>query len=625
MATKLRRLLLLSALVMLAAAVSAWVSGGWAIELAGVPLRVRRPLRVAVPGAVLLAVWAAWAGRHRREDGRAIVRLPWTSPGLLSVGLAAVVCLAGVTFGTFAASGSDPYGYISEADLLLEGRLRVPQDLASAPWPEPVWTLSPLGYRPATVPGTIVPTYPPGLPLLFAGARAAAGPCAPFYVVPLLGALLVWLTYRLGLRLVPAPLALASALLVAVSAPFVFQLMWPMSDVPVATLWLAAALFAVGADGRTDRRSGTPGDAALATRLAEGEHAGPYDVKELPARPLAAGLLASLAILVRPNLAPLAAVCLLAMAAAAGGGRQGAGGRGALRFLAGLLPGVILLAAINTHLYGAGWRLGYSSTDEFYSIGNMIPNLRRYGGWMIDANTPVVLLALAPLVAWARFLPSHAGWRILLTGMVAGVWLSYLPYFQFEDWWYLRFLLPAWPALAVLTVAALHGVLSRLLSGGRAEAASLAIVLVLAGVTFGRAKGLGALGLRAAEQRYVDVGQYVAVRTPPGSVVLSMQHSGSIRYYGRRTTIRYDLLEPEWLDRAIAFLEGQDRRPFILLEDWEVPAFRARFAGAAAGDLSWSPVAEWRNGKVLLFDATERSLDRSPERIPPARDRCAGR
>jgi len=600
--TTLRRVLLVSALVLLAAAVSGWVSGGWAIELAGVPLRLRRPLRVAVPGAVLLGAWAVWARRRWREDGRAVVRLPWTSPGRLSVALAATVCLAGASFGTFAASGSDPYGYVSEANLLLEGRLRVPQDLAGAPWPEPLWTLSPLGYRPATVPGAIVPTYPPGLPLLFAGARAAAGPCAPFYVVPLAGALLVWLTYRLGVRLLPSPLAPAPALLVAASPPFLFQLMWPMSDVPVAALWLAAALLAVGS----------------------GRQGGPY-VKEPQARPLAAGLVASLAILVRPNLAPLAAVFLLAMAVKAGDGTKGAGGRGPRWFVAGLVPGLVLLAALNAHLYGAWWRLGYSSTGEFYSIDNIIPNLRHYGGWMIDANTPVILLALAPLLAWAPFLPSHAGWRVVLTGLVAGVWLSYLPYFQFEDWWYLRFLLPAWPALALLTVAALHGVLTRLLGGGRAEAASLAIVLVLAAVTVGRAKDLGAFDLRAAEQRYVDVGQHIALRTPPGSVVLSMQHSGSARYYGERTTVRYDLLQPEWLDRAIAFLERQGRRPFILLEDWEVPAFRTRFAGAAAGDLSWSPVAEWRNGKVLLFDATDRTLDRSPERIPLTRGPCPAR
>jgi len=531
-----------------------------------------------------------------------------------------------VSFGTFAASGADPYGYLSEANLLLAGQLRSPQDLADAPWPEPLWTLSPLGYRPATVPGAIVPTYPPGLPLLFAGARAAGGPCAPFYVVPLAGALLVWLTYRMGRRLLPAPAALTAALLVAVSAPFLFQLMWPMSDVPVAALWLAAALLAVGTDGPNAGRAGIPFDSAPATRLGQGEQAGPHDLSELPAQPLAAGLVASLAILVRPNLAPLAGVCLLASIAKMESGRRGADAlRRALLFVVGLVPGVVALAALNTYLYGAWWRLGYSSTEEFYSIANIIPNLQRYGGWMIDANTPVILLALAPLVAWTRFLPSHARWRILLTGLVAGVWLSYLPYFQFDDWWYLRFLLPAWPALAVLTVATLHAMLRKVLSGERATVATLAVVLALACVTFARANALGAFDLRAAEQRYVDVGQHVAARTPPGSVVLSMQHSGSVRYYAGRTTVRYDLLEPEWLDRAVAFLEGRGRRPFILLEDWEVPVFRARFAGSATGQLGWSPAAEWRNGKVLLFDASDRTSDRSPERIPPARDGCAGR
>ena len=34
---------------------------------------------------------------------------------------------------------------------------------------------------------------------------------------------------------------------------------------------------------------------------------------------------------------------------------------------------------------------------------------------------------------------------------------------------------------------------------------------------------------------------------------LTLQHSGSVRYYGHRVSLRYDLLRPEWLDRALQF------------------------------------------------------------------------
>jgi len=596
--TRLRLLLLIAALVLFVVALLVWVGGGWTVEFGGVRLRVRRPIRVGGQGALLLAAWAAWARRRWREDAQVLARLPRPSPGGLAGVLSAAVFVAGVGFGTFVAGGADSYGYLSEADLLLQGRLRVPQELADAPWPDPIWTLSPLGYRPATVPGAIVPTYPPGLALLFAGARRVGGACAPYYVVPLAGALLVWLTYRLGARLLVPPLALAAALLLAASPSFLFQLVWPMSDVPAATLWLAAALLIAGPVGGAGRETRPAG--------------------ALP-RPLGAGLVASLAILVRPNLAPLAAVCLAALLVKEDGGRRGAGAiRRAALFVAGLLPGTAVLAALNGHLYGAWWRSGYGSTDSLYAVANILPNLRRYTAWTMEANTPVIFLGIVPLVAWAPFLPTRTRWRLLLTGLVAGVWLSYLPYYKFDDWWYLRFLLPAWPALAVLTVAVFHGGLARLLPGHVARNVVLVIALVLAGITFDRAKAFGAFDLHPGEQRYVDAGTYVGAHTPPGSVVLSMQHSGSVRYYGGRTTVRYDLLEPEWLDRAIAFLERKGRAPFVLLEDWEVPLFQARFKNTAAGTLDWSPVAEWQNGKVLLFDASARTLYRRPDRIPPA-------
>lgn len=267
----------------------------------------------------------------------------------------------------------------------------------------------------------------------------------------------------------------------------------------------------------------------------------------------------------------------------------------------------------------------YSSTEEFYSLANMLPNLRRYGGWTIEACTPAFLLGFLPPLAWNWFFPSRAAWRVLLTGVLAVVWLSYLPYFVFDDWWYLRFMLPAWPALSVLMVGAVYAVVRRLPGARAAEALTLLLVAALAVTTIGRARELGSFGLRAAEQRYIDAARYVAARTPAGSVVLGVQHSGSVRYYGARTTLRYDLLEPDWLDRAVAFLEGRGRRPYILLDDSEVPAFRARFAGSAIGALDWSPVAEWRNGKVLLFDAIARTSDRSPERIAAARGGCLPR
>jgi hypothetical protein len=94
-------------------------------------------------------------------------------------------------------------------------------------------------------------------------------------------------------------------------------------------------------------------------------------------------------------------------------------------------------------------------------------------------------------------------------------------------------------------------------------------------------------------------------------------HSGTIRYYAGRDTIRTDVLDPRWLDRAVAWLAGQGRHPYILVEDWEKPLFVARFAGSTAGRLETAPVLAWQSvhqpGSVWLYDP----LASAPSTVTP--------
>ena len=68
------------------------------------------------------------------------------------------------------------------------------------PWPHADYTFAPLGYRASLEGGGIAPTYAPGLPILMALLIYPFGECGPYLVVPLLGALLVWVTYKIGER-----------------------------------------------------------------------------------------------------------------------------------------------------------------------------------------------------------------------------------------------------------------------------------------------------------------------------------------------------------------------------------------------------------------------------------------
>jgi hypothetical protein len=98
----------------------------------------------------------------------------------------------------------------------------------------------------------------------------------------------------------------------------------------------------------------------------------------------------------------------------------------------------------------------------------------------------------------------------------------------------------------------------------------------------------------------------VARRLPQEAAVLSMQHSGSVRYYSGRATIRFDRIQPAKLDTTLTTLATSGYRPFILLEPWEVADFQKRFTGfSALAGLDWPPMALLRDSDIRIYDPAD--------------------
>ena len=415
--------------------------------------------------------------------------------------------------------------------------------------------------------------------------QAIAGFCGAFFVVPLCAALTVWLTYAIGRRVFDAPgVALWGAGLVATSPVFLYQIMNAMSDVPVTAAW------------------------ALALALT------------LSRRPLAAGLAMSAAIAIRPNLAPLAGV-LLAWTLLAERRERGlrAAVSACLRLAAGVAVSVVGVAAFNRVLYESAFTSGYGATSDLYGLRFFSTNVRQFSAWMAAVETPIVAAAALFFVAPGLLPPAKVAFaRLLLGGSLLVVLFSYLFYQPFDAWWYLRFLLPMWPVMMLLTAAALEATARRWLRPIY-PAAIAAAVLFCAwhGLRTGVQRHAFDLGID--ERRYVDMARFVAAHTEPGAVILSVQHSGSLRLYADRLTLRYDALDPLWLDRVVAHLQATGRRPYYVLDGGEVEAFRQRFGAAnSAGRLDWPPVAMLRGG-IALYDPIERRRDTVPLAISTTR------
>jgi hypothetical protein len=494
---------------------------------------------------------------------------------------------AGVRWGAMVAGGADSYGYVSQAGYWQRGSVVVQEDvIRPSPWPGAALTWAPLGYRPSPRrPDAIVPLYAPGLPLLMALGQTIAGFCGAFFVVPLCGALTVWLTYALGRRLFDAPgIALWSAGLVAASPVFLYQLMNAMSDVPVTAAWTFAIVLAVSR------------------------------------RALSAGLAMSVAIAIRPNLAPLAGVVIVWMAVseARRGGRRLAVSACA-RFAAGVAVSVIGIAVFNTLVYESAATSGYGTTSDLYSLSFFSTNLRQFAAWTIDVETPIVIVAVLFFIA-PGVLPSArvAYPRLLLGGSLTVVLVSYLFYQPFDAWWYLRFLLPMWPIMMLLTAVGAESIARRWLRPVYPFAIAAAVALV-AWHSVRTAVDRNAFDLGRSERRYVDVARFIGAHTDPAAVILSVQHSGSLRLYADRLTLRYDALDPLWLDRVVAYLESIGRRPYYVLDGGEVDAFRQRFGAAnRAGALDWPPLATL-DGTIAIYDPIGRGPEASPLAIASTR------
>ena len=80
------------------------------------------------------------------------------------------------------------------------------------------------------------------------------------------------------------------------------------------------------------------------------------------------------------------------------------------------------------------------------------------------------------------------------------------------------------------------------------------------------------------EARYPLAGEWINVNTPPASVVMANQHSGSLRWYGKRQTIRWDFIEPEQLVTTVRDLQSHGATVYVALEGDEVAMFDQRFA-----------------------------------------------
>jgi hypothetical protein len=448
------------------------------------------------------------------------------------------------------AGGSDSSGYLNSAALLLSGRLSSvkPALDGHAPSEFAIGAHQPLGFLTRAGTDEMAPSYPIGLPLHLAAFSWIAGldwATVPLNICAALasGGLFYLFARRLGLQ---SGLALGGTAALLLCPVFLFAAMQPMSDL-LALTWTLAALY-------------------VALRAREGWRWG-----------VACGVAIAWGVLVRPTNLLVVVPVVVAL---------GFAWRTYLWVALGGLPGAILLAWYSQAIYGSALKTGYGDVWSAFSREFAEHNLVAFAQWIPMLLTPAVLLALV-----APFRPAlrRRGLAVLATWAVTLIGFYAFYYHSGETWWYLRFILPAFPALILLSLAVLDDFRvspkARRVTGGLL----LAGVLIWETVLIDR---YALVYLKSGEATYVDAATWGREHFPPNAAVICMQVSGALYYYTDFLLVRWDQIDPSKIPPLIAALREAKRPVYAILYEFEEADAQARMGG------QWKKITKIRNATI---------------------------
>jgi hypothetical protein len=537
-----RLILLTWAVVLVTTAVVLAVSGGFRTTVGGFRISAQSPLAAAIAALIAGGAWIALARRDRAiaADLEASWRAVERNASRLIGAVALIAAIVAATFATRSAAGADASGYLSQARIWTLGQPPVyVESLARGAHELDGWVTTPLGWRPHAdrcdfdCEGIQVPTYPPGLPLLMAVPHAYAGINGATAVVTAAAAVATWATGMIA----GGVAGILAAALLAFSPVFLYQSFQPMSDVPVTAAWMLCFLL----------------------------------VRQ---QSMWAGMACAMAVLIRPNLAPLALIPLVVT-----------NRRMAFAIPVGLAA--LFLAFVQSYWYGSPLRSGYGTADELFALANIGPNAIRYLRFLI-ATAPVLLFAL-----FGFWRTSQAPSRKPQALGVFAVFViaSYLVYAVFDDWSYLRFLLPAMAVFAIFAAIDLMAWIDR-----SPAAARLPMLLVLLlGVTAYSlfvARSFDAFRLADQLRRVEQTARFIQAYGADRPVVISGEQSGAIRYYTLMPIVRWEAATPDVLQAAITAIERSGRSTYIALDAWENELFLEKFATVPEVQLDWPPMLD---------------------------------
>jgi hypothetical protein len=254
-----------------------------------------------------------------------------------------------------------------------------------------------------------------------------------------------------------------------------------------------------------------------------------------------------------------------------------------LRYAVTLVAFIVAQMAINLVLYGNVHTSGYGPASYMFELSatRLLANAGNFGKWLTFSHTWLVwALWPASMIVLRR---QKWAWQISVVAAAAAA--PYLFYLVFDDWEASRFVLPAILLMLVLAATAMGELFAR---ANRMAASGFSRTVIPIGVL------ILALACAAASHRFLQrqdvyrlwdlelkyslAGAWIDGHLPQRAVVFAGQHSGSIRYYGHRQTIRWDQIPEDKMSATLHNLEAAGYEPYLALDvAGEPPRFDERF------------------------------------------------
>jgi hypothetical protein len=270
-----------------------------------------------------------------------------------------------------------------------------------------------------------------------------------------------------------------------------------------------------------------------------------------------------------------------------------------LRFAIGAAPGFALLFGFNLLVHGHPLRTGYGNVAGEFALGYFRQRWNHYTHWLGKTFTPVVPLAWLGVV---RSRETRWRDRTLLLVWFGSYFVFFCFYRPYDVWWYLRFLLPGFPALIIGAILAVRGVWSVLdlrchLPRLHWTSGNVIPMLVLACV-LSREVSVGVsqrvFDIAETEAIFRRASRYTAEQLPPRSIILSFLMSGALEYYTDLPYLRFDTMDRRTARRILRRTQRQGCRWYALVHPFELDAFRQRDFG------QWRQIAA--PGGAFLFE-----------------------